>query len=323
MTPQDKQTIKQWAAQHAVDPGKVVLASGNGAEADAIARFGEQLKQLIPMISIHTDSDEIAFEPPTVVVGPQQNIGFQVVPSGKILEAFLAALPPQPPTNKALNHRIAKRLKKIDLPVDLTLYIALQCPHCPNTLSRLIPLACENRLIRLCIIDAQLFSDKSNKNQVKSVPTLLLDDRFRWSGKIDIDEVLAISVERDPAGLSPGSLRQLIEDGQAERVATMMLDSQQIFPALIELLIHERWSVRLGAMVTAEYLAAGSELLSLTLSDMLWQRFADLTEQVRGDVVHVLGESPSDVNQARLMKIATGAFGDPAKEAAEEVLSEQ
>jgi hypothetical protein len=322
MTPKDQQTIKQWAA-HAVDPGKFVLASGNGAEADAIARFGEQLKQLIPTISIHTDSDEIAFEPPAVVVGPHQNIGFQAAPSGKILESFLKALPPQPPTDKALNHRIAKRLQKIDLPVDLTLYIAPQCPHCPNTLNQLIPLACENRFIRLCIVDAQLFSDKSNKDQVKSVPTLLLDDHFRWSGKIDIDEVLAISVERDPAGLSPGSLRQLIENGQAERVATMMLESQQIFPALIELLIHERWSVRLGAMVTAEYLAAGSEPLSLTLCDMLWERFGDLTDHVRGDVIHVLGESPSDVNQARLMKIASGAYGDDAGEAAAEVLSGQ
>jgi hypothetical protein len=322
MTPQDEQTIKQWA-EHAAAPGKVVLASANGVEADAIARFAEQLKHLIPAISIRSDSDEIAFEPPAVVVGPHRNIGFQAVPSGKILEAFLAALPPRPPTDKTLDHRTMKRLQAIDLPVDLTLYIAPQCPHCPNTLNQLIPLACESRLLRLCIVDAQLFSDKSNKDRVKSVPTLLLDDHFRWSGKIDIDEVLTISIQRDPTGLSSGSLRQLIEDGQAERVATMMLDSEQIFPALIELLIHERWSVRLGAMVTAEYLAAGSGPLSLTLCNMLWERFPDLTDQVRGDVVHVLGETPSDVNRARLMKIASGAYGDTAKEAAAEVLAEQ
>lgn len=322
MTPQDKQTIKQWA-KNTVHPEKVVLASANGAEADAITRFGEQLKHLIPAISLRSDSDEIAFEPPAAVVGPHQNIGFQAVPSGKILKAFLTALQPQPSMGKALDHRTVQRLQKIDLPVDLTLYITPQCPHCPNTLHQLIPLACESRLIRLRIVDAQLFSNKSNKDQIKSVPTLLLDDHFRWSGKIDIDEVLTISIQRDPAGLSAGSLRQLIEDGQAERVATMMLDSKQIFPALIELLIHERWSVRLGAMVTAEYLAAGSEPLSLTLCDMLWQRFPDLTDQVRGDVVHVLGETPSDVNQTRLMKIASGAYGDTAKEAAAEVLAEQ
>lgn len=322
MTPQDKQTIKQWA-EHAVHPGKVVLASANGAEANAIARFGEQLKHLIPAISIRSDSEGIAFEPPVVVVGPHQNIGFQAVPSGKTLEAFLTTLPTQSPMDKALDHRTVKRLQEIDLPVDLTLYIAPQCPHCPNTLNQLIPLACESHLIRLCIVDAQLFSDKSDKDQVKSVPTLLLDDHFRWSGTIDIDEVLTISTRRDPSGLSPGSLRQLIEDGQAERVATMMLDSEQIFPALIELLIHERWSVRLGAMVTAEYLTAGSGPLSLTLCDMLWQRFPDLTDQVRGDVVHVLGETPSDVNQARLVEIASGAYGDTAKEAAAEVLAEQ
>ncbi len=322
MTPQDTLTITQWAA-HTAAPGKVVLASADGVEADAIARFGEQLKRLVPEMSIQPASDEIAFEPPAVVVGPHQNIGFQAVPTGKILSAFLTALPAQPQTDQVLDGKTVKRLQEIDLPVGLTLYIAPHCPHCPDTLKQLIPLACENRLIRLRIIDAQLFSDKSDRDQIKSVPTLLLDDHFRWSGQFDIDEVMTISIQRDPAQLSPGSLRQLIEDGQAERVATMMLDSEQIFPALIELLIHERWSVRLGAMVTAEYLAAGSGPLSLTLCDMLWRRFPDLTDQVRGDVVHVLGETPSDENQARLIKIASGAYGDTAKEAATEVLAEQ
>ena len=322
MTPQDKETIKRWAAR-SVHPEKVVLASADGVEADAISRFGEQLKRLVPEMGVQSASDEIAFEPPAVVVGPHQNIGFRAVPTGKILSAFLTALPAQPHPDQRLDGSIAKRLKQIDLPVDLTLYITPQCPHCPSVLKQLIPLARESRFIRLCIVDAQLFSDKSDRDQVKSVPTLLLDNHFRWSGKIDIAEVLTIVIQRDPTGLSPGSLRQLIEDGQAERVAAMMLDSEQIFPALIELLIHERWSVRLGAMVTAEYLAAGSEPLSFALCDMLWQRFPDLTDQVRGDVVHVLGESPSDVNQARLVKIASGAYGDTAKEAAEEVLAEQ
>jgi hypothetical protein len=76
-------------------------------------------------------------------------------------------------------------------------------------------------------------------------------------------------------------------------------------------------------MVTAEYIAAESRPLSLTLCEMLWQRFPDLTDQVRGDVVHVLGETPSDENQARLTEIASGIFGDTAKEAAAEVLAEQ
>jgi glutaredoxin len=322
MTPQDKQILKQWATQ-AVRPGKVVLAPVDGAETDAIAEFGEQLKRMVPAMRIERISDDIAFEPPVVVAGLYQNIGFQAVPSGKILEVFLAVLPEQPQKDNPLTRQTVERLRQIDLPVDLTLYIAPQCPHCPGVLQQLIPLACQSQLIRLRIIDAQLFSDKSTKDQVKSVPTLLLDDRFRWSGKIDIDEVLTISIQRDPAQLSPGSLRQLIEDGQAERVATMMLDSGQIFPALIDLLIHERWSVRLGAMVTAEYITAGSQSLSLKLCDKLWHCFPDLADPVRGDVVHVLGETRSDVNRDRLMKIAEGAYGDTAKEAATDVLAGQ
>lgn len=158
-------------------------------------------------------------------------------------------------------------------------------------------------------------------DRIQSVPTLLLDDHFRWSGTLDLHEVLTIGTQRDPSQLSSASLRQMIENGQAERVASMIQERGRVFPALIDLLVHERWSVRLGAMVTAEYLAAGSRPLALALCDMLWHRFPDLEDPVRGDVVHVLGEVPSEENLTRLTRIASGAFGQIAKEAAEEVLA--
>lgn len=322
MTPHDKETIRKWidAGHH---PGRITLATADDAAAAAITRFGEQLREIIPALVLRTESDDPVFAPPALVIGPHRNIGFQAVPGGKFLSPFLDALEIRAQAGTALDPDISAHLDRVDLPIHLKLYVAAQCPHCPQVLSQLIPLARGNKHIRLRIIDVQMFTDLANGDRIQSVPTLLLDDHFRWTGRIDVREVLTVGIQRDPGRLSSASLRQMIEDGQAERVASMIQDCGQVLPALIDLLVHERWSVRLGAMVTAEYLAAGSKALSLALCDMLWRRFPDLADPIRGDVVHVLGEVPSEENLARLARIASGAFGQIAKEAAEEVLADR
>lgn len=322
MTPHDKETIRKWidAGHHA---GRITLATVDGAAAAAITRFGEQLREIIPTLVLRTDTDDPVFAPPALVIGPHRNIGFQAVPGGKFLSPFLDALEIRTQAGTALDPDISAHLDRVDLPIQLKLYVAAQCPHCPRVLSQLIPLARGNNHIRLRIIDVQMFTDLANGDRIQSVPTLLLDDHFRWTGRIDVREVLTVGIQRDPGRLSSASLRQMIADGQAERVASMIQDCGQVLPALIDLLVHERWSVRLGAMVTAEYLAAGSKALSQALCDMLWRRFPDLADPIRGDVVHVLGEVPSEENLARLVRIASGAFGQIAKEAAEEVLADR
>ena len=109
--------------------------------------------------------------------------------------------------------------------------------------------------LRLTVIDAMLMADQAADQGIRSVPTVMLDERIRWTGSIDMDEIIQQCTQRDPVLLSTASLRQIIESGDAARVAGMMADHGRIFPAIIELLTDERWSIRLGAMVTAEYLA--------------------------------------------------------------------
>lgn len=139
---------------------------------------------------------------------------------------------------------------------------------------------------------------------------------------MDLKEILTLCVQRDPSQLSAASLRQLIEDGQAGRLAQMMIDANTLFPALVELLTHERWSVRLGAMVTAEYLADEAPPLALDLATRLWDRFADFTDPVKGDVLHVIGQVNSDITRGYLNSVLSGNYDESVKEAAAEALEE-
>jgi len=321
MTPQDEQMIRQAPLIGANPPPTIFLTADKGSTGERMAFFCDRIKTLVPDIRIKKDSD-LPFPAPALVIGRHQNIAYQAAPTGKMLTYFLEALGCASGHAPESDPPLDDRLRKIDLPVILKLYVASQCPNCPQSIRQLQALAAHCPLIRLRIIDAQLFSMASEADQVRSVPTLILDDQLRWTGNVKTEELLALCIQRDPSHLSADSLRQLIEAGDADRVAAMMVTAAQLFPSLIELLVHERWSIRLGAMVTAEYLADEAPDLSLQLCGMLWERFARLSPQVQGDVVQVLGQIDSDVTRGYLNAVVSGDFDEEVKTAAAEVLEE-
>jgi glutaredoxin len=321
MTPQDEQMIRQASFLYADPPPTVILARDNGNTGAEMESFCTWLKELAPGIKIKNDSD-IPFPAPVMVVGRHQNIGYQAALSGKMLTYFLEALDSPSQELSPTGSQVDDLLKSLELPVILKLYVAAQCPHCPQSIRQLQSLAARSPLIRLRIVEAELFSHEAQADQVRSVPTLILDDQYRWTGLVKSEELLTLCIQRDPSQMSAGSLRQLIEAGEAGRVAAMMVAAQKLFPALPELLVHERWSVRLGAMVTAEYLADEAPALSLELCRMLWERFARLSPQVQGDVVQVLGQVDAEITRDCLHDILSGDFDAEVKTVAKEVLEE-
>ena len=320
MTPEDKTIVEKWG--RCKRTMTITLAAAPGAIGDRMARFCNQLKEANPDLKIKKESDETGFSTPAMIMGLEKNIAFQAVPSGKLLRRLLSTLASTSEAAADLDDALVTLLKQINLPVPLKLYVAPQCPHCPGMLDKLLPLAAANKHLRLTLIDAQQFDQAAQKDQVRSVPTLILDNQFRWSGPIDLHEVLTMTIQRDPARLSAASLRQLIEDGQAQRVAQMMVEANALFPALLDLLTHERWSVRLGAMVAAEYLADDAKPLALDLATRLWNKFDQFSDSVKGDVVHVIGQVHSDATRGYLNSVRSGAFDAAVKEAANDALDD-
>ncbi len=320
MTSQDNETIKKHYAEKAL-PATIILSKGNGEIGDQLLQFCENLQQLAPHITVKKNSD-IAFEEPVIVVGRHQNIAYYALPTGKILPLFLEALDRMADEGAVLPEALNKLINEVDLPVGLKLYVASQCPHCPHVLRKIQTVASETAMIRLQVINVDLFPDHAQNDSIRSVPTLILDEQIRWTGQVSEAEVLAICANRDPSQLSADSLRQIVEDGNAAQVSAMMTERDQVFPALVELLIHPRWSVRLGAMVTAEYLADDAPGLGGHLCSMLWERFPDLSTQVQGDVVHLFGLVTNEDTQSYLQSIVAGSYNDEVKDAAAEVLAE-
>lgn len=247
-----------------------------------------------------------------------ETIIYSALPLKKELEPFLEALS-QLETHTHLPDAIQQALGQIEVPVRLKLYIALDCPHCPNVVKTIIPLAlhCEN--IHLHIIDGTLFPEAAQVDSVLSAPCLILDNDFRWTGNVQALEVINMITNRDPSVLSSDTLKVILEDGDAAWITRQMLEKRNIFDAFIELMLHDTWSVRLGAMVVVEELAEADPELAVSMCVPLMDRFDGRDITVQGDILYALGEAgdqkTSDWITAKRPELSHPDLVDAAEEA--------
>ena len=293
------------------------LVESGHVHSQVFHEFCDGLTQLAPKIRI-SQEDGSSQQLPQILIG--SSLKYQALPTGLEMQPFIEALAaldsgPLQPTES-----IISRLKKNNLPATLTAFIAPQCTFCPQVISQLIPLAMVESGVQLIVIDGTLFPEAAQTHKIQSVPTILLDDQFRWTGSVPLDELIDAVSSRDPALLGASSLESILQDGQAGHLTAMMLDAQKIFPAFYELLTHEKWPVRLGAMVVMEEIAAQAPGIAPEAIGPLWGRFEGVSDQVKGDILYLFGEIGDRKAIAWLEEVTAGKFNAEVKEAAKEAL---
>jgi hypothetical protein len=179
-----------------------------------------------------------------------------------------------------------------------------------------LPMADEN--LQLTIIDGTLFPEMVQTHGIRSVPTILLDDQFRWTGSVPLEELIDTINTRDPVSLSPASIESIIAEGGAGRLAAMMLEAEKLFPAFYDVLTHDKWPIRLGAMVVIEEIAGENPDLAAEALSPLRDRFHGASVQIQGDILHVLGEIGDPRSVAWLETVLSGNFDREVQEAAKE-----
>jgi thiol-disulfide isomerase/thioredoxin len=316
MTPEEEGRIRKWGDGLSRDI-EIGLFTTEDKRTRQLGDFCENLAHLAPEIRIVQEEDEHS-EIPAIGIG--SGLRYHGVPLGTELEPFLEALSHLEKGSSDLSPSLLNDLKEISLPTDLSLYVTPQCPHCPVTARQLIPLAGASKFVRLSVIDCVFFPEIAQSYKIRSVPTVLLDGEFRWTGSLNLEELVEVMRNRDPAKLSATSLEGMLKEGHASQIAKMMLDKEMVFPAFIDLLVHEKMFIRLGAMVIMEEIAGQNRGLASQVIDPLWECFHGSGDRVQGDIIHVLGESASDELVPRLETILEGSYHREVKEAAQEAL---
>ena len=317
MTPQEEKTIKRWN-DGLSDKIEIDLILTEDKRSTEFRAFSEKLSKLASKISINQIKDD---ENPAPAIKVGRSIYYHAIPLGAELEPFLEALTLLDSNSFKLTIEVQNRLDKVKIPADLKLYIAKQCPFCPVSVNQLISLVFAKELIKLKIIDGTLFPEIAELNNIRSVPTLLLDENFRWTGTINLNEIVGIILNRNPSNLSTSSIINLLKEGSADQVAEMILDHNCIFPAFINTLIHEEWPVRLGAMVAFEYIAEKNKLLASRIVNSTWEHFQRVEDRIKGDIIYILGETGNVEMIPELEKISSGrTYHNEVKDAAKEAL---
>ena len=209
----------------------------------------------------------------------------------------------------------------IKIPAMLKIYVSPQCPFCPQAVTRCLAMARLNRFIQVSVIDCSLYPEQAAQDNIRSVPTLILDDCLRWTGSVDSEELIRMIATRDPMLLGKESIKNIIHDGRAEEVAKMMAGRGQVFPAFVELLTDNNWTVRLGAMAAFEYLVEKSPELCHEINIQLCERFTGAEDRIQGDIAYLLGESRDSTVVAFLESVIRGAFAPEVIEAASDALT--
>jgi hypothetical protein len=280
-------------------------------------KFCNDFSRLVPKIRISKEKNTDA-QPPQILIG--NGLRYQAIPTGLELQPFLETLVAFDSGSFNMDDDVQSRVKKAKLPTFLKIFIASQCTFCPTAVRQLTPLPMVDDKIQLTIIDGTLFPEESLSQKIQAVPTILLDEQFRWTGSVSLQEIIDTINTRDPASLGTVSLENILKQGQAGRLAAMMLDAGQIFPAFYDLLIHPKWPVRLGAMVVMEEIAVRNRAMTAEVINFLWKDFYRRPDQVKGDILYMFGEVGDRRTKAWLEEVLAGDDSAEVKEAASEAL---
>lgn len=315
ISPQDKQTITRWQRNLSVETDIRLTKTGTSQDGPFLD-FCNQLSRLLPNLTVKQETEE-DLPRPALHIGVQ--VSYQAIPLGPELPPFLEALTSDNKIAASVPHLAAEMIREVKIPALLKLYVTPHCPHCPEVARKLIGLCSLNGSLRLTIIDGVLFPGAASEDNIQSAPTVVLD-QFRWGGSIRLEELAAVIANRDPVNLSADTLSSMLHDGAATRVANMMIDSQKIFPSFIELLVNEKWTHRLGAMVVMEDIADRDNPLAATAVKPLQSAFNTLPDPVKGDMLYILGEIGDPTPLPFIRQVARDTGNKEVKMAAQEAM---
>lgn len=137
------------------------------------------------------DEFKIARVPALVVAGEKDyGIRFYGVPAGYEFTSLLNALQLVGRRDSGLRPETRARLKTLDKPVAVDVFVTLTCPYCPMMVALAHRFAFESALITASAIDAQEFPVLANYYEVMAVPKTVLNGRHQFEGAVPEERLL-------------------------------------------------------------------------------------------------------------------------------------
>jgi glutaredoxin-like protein len=142
------------------------------------------------------DSYGIDKIPATVVMGESDyGIRFYGIPSGYEFASLLEAIRLVSTGNTHLPEDIVERVRGIQKPVNLQVFVTPTCPYCPRAVVSAFRFAYLNPNIQASMVEAIEFPHLASRYQVYGVPKTVINDREHIEGAVP-ESYLLEAIER-------------------------------------------------------------------------------------------------------------------------------
>jgi alkyl hydroperoxide reductase subunit AhpF len=185
--------------------------------------------QLQPLYLTHSEDG-----PPTIEIQP--NLRYMALPNGKEMPPFLQSLLSRSQGQVSLAPRSLSALETFITPTRFEVLMSPACPHCPTVVGLVNQLALASTYVEATIIDVTLFADYGEKYGIRAVPTVVIDGQGQLVGTISEDLLVDRLANSNPASFHPDSFKKIIKEGDAERLAGMMVADGDLYSGSLELL---------------------------------------------------------------------------------------
>ncbi len=224
------------------------------------------------------------------------NITYQALPVGREFEPFIEALAML--ANGARDQTAAQEMsglvERINAsgtshisPATLDVFIAPDCPHCPQLVRSCMKLAFLFKQVTLRVIDVEFSAQ--HYPSIRSVPTLIIDGFRTVIGVMSPLDVLDMLIERSDSSYLFKTLSSMVETGQIQR-AVQLLTQENGFSAMGQLLAEGTLQQRMGLMlVVEESLSQDPNSLDGSLPHLI-PLLSHENSTIRGDTADVLGQ---------------------------------
>jgi glutaredoxin len=228
-----------------------------------------------------------ADDPPTIEM--KSNLRYMALPGGREMAPFLQSLISRSRGETSLAEHTLSTMAKFITSVKVEVMISPTCPHCPTVVGLVNQLAMISTYLEVTIIDITLFTQFAQKYNIRAVPTLVIDGQEQLVGTISEDLLVDKLTSQSPATFRPDSFKKIVKEGDADKLAGMMVADGDVYKGALELLADPDWSVRMGMMVVLEEVA----MLSPDLVQRVYPFVVDLLDHgdanQRGDMAYLLG----------------------------------
>jgi glutaredoxin-like protein len=129
---------------------------------------------------------------PAIAIVGNKDYGIRIygIPYGYEFNPFIETIINVSKWTTDLSEETKKKLKSIDKPVHIQVFVTLTCPYCPIVSSLAHKFAIENDLIRADIIEAGEFLHLVQKYSVMGVPKAVINEQIEYVGALPEEKFL-------------------------------------------------------------------------------------------------------------------------------------